>query len=121
MVSMNMPLLVEETRPLPVKLSEKEVATQSRRLAEILGEIAKEEESLRAIKAASKSSLEALAEELSRLRNNVLTRQETRPVTCQLRADLAAGLARVFRMDTNTEASNRPLTTEEKQMNLPGV
>jgi len=116
-----MPLLAKETRALPVRLTTKEVEVQSRRMAELLGEITEEESAIKAAKAASKGKLEGMHEEVQRLRGNVMLREETRQVECELRADTVAGLARCFRNDDGSETANRPLTVEEKQLKLEGL
>jgi hypothetical protein len=115
-------ILSKSTRELPVTLTDAELATVARQLADVIEEAEQEEADQAEQKAAMKEALAGLKARQRKLASTLRRRIEYRPVEVHTLADYAAGLAREVRIDTGEVLSSRGLTDRERQpLLLPEV
>jgi hypothetical protein len=108
-----------EQRDLSVKLSEKDKAIRAGQLAEAV-------ESLDAIASAKKAAMaeftargKAMSERIYKLSREIRDGITTQPVECERRLNHTKGTSQLVRMDTGEIIeTERPMTTEEKQMEM---
>ncbi|KKM78796.1 hypothetical protein LCGC14_1356330 [marine sediment metagenome] len=106
-----------ETRKLPVKLTDGEMLEQASELAHTIQEAADETDSQASLKAQMKARLMELDAKQSRLASVVATKTDYRDVEVEI-AITDDGVAQETRKDTGEIISTRPLREDEKQLQM---
>ena len=96
-------------------LTEEERNAKAREAVAAVGDISREEERQKEVKASMKAAMEKLVGRLFVLRSQVETGFETRPVTCDILHDFDAGTVSLVRRDTGEIAEVRPMHEDERQ------
>lgn len=111
-------LLETVARDLDVILDAADLATLSRELVDVLGDIEEEVEDQTAQKAAMKERLASLFARQSKLAGTIRRGRQARPVDVQAFADWALGMVTERRADTGEIVATRPMRESEKQLRL---
>jgi len=110
--------VTHEPHKLPFKLGQKEKAEAAEQLATTLQAAESLELERKSVLGEFKSRLNALEERIHKLTLNVKDGVEMRSVECELRLNYTTLAATLIRSDTKEVVEERPMTDEEKQMNL---
>jgi hypothetical protein len=108
-------VLERETRPLPVDLTEKEIALRGRECGEKMRERAALEATFEVAKKEHKADIEALDETITDLGRALATGQEIRDVECEVVINWDADCVETLRTDTGEVVAQRPIRPEERQ------
>ena len=108
-----------ETRNLPCELSEGELKERGFQLAKVVQDIAAETTRQGDQEAQMKATLAALGGQKARLASAVARREEFRDVMVDIYFDLDDKTVETVRQDTGEVIFTRPMTDEERQMDLP--
>ena len=106
-----------ETRKMPVKLTDVELLEQAGELAHTYQEIADESDNQASLKAQMKARLMELDARQSRLASVVATKTDYRDVEIEVNMS-DDGVVQEVRKDTGEIITTRPLREDEKQLHL---
>jgi len=107
-----------ELHTLPCKLTKDEKAQAAKELAEKIDQLEALEETRKATMSEFKSKKENLQAQVLALGRQVREGTKLQSVECQLQLNYSKQRVRLIRLDTNEVIEERPMTDEEKQMNL---
>ena len=108
----------QETNTLPCIITGKERAEAADQLATAIQQGESLELERKSTMGDLKKRKDNLLERIHNLTIKVKDSIEMRPVVCELRLNHTKLTATLVRLDTNEEVESRPLSSEEKQMNL---
>lgn len=108
----------KETHSLPVDLSTGEIAKAAEELASTLQELEGIEIEKKAVMKDYNSQIDNKKKRIHRLMTHVKNGVEYRPVECDLQFHIKKVLAILVRNDTGEIIEERPMTEEEKQMQI---
>ena len=108
----------QETHTLPCIITGKERAEAADQLATAIQQGESLELERKSTMGDLKKRKDNLLERIHNLTIKVKDSIEMRPVVCELRLNHTKLTATLIRLDTNEEVESRPLTEDEKQMNL---
>lgn len=103
----------------PVELTEQEVLTYGRRLAELHRQRAEVVEEFTDVKSEYKDRLQHVDDEISGKAGAVRTGKENREVDCCWVFDDQRNTATLMRLDTGELLNTRPQTDAERQVRIP--
>jgi hypothetical protein len=107
-----------EPHILPCPLGPKERAEAAQELANAISEGESLELEKKSVTASFKSRLDSVKERIHNLSRKVKDGVEMKSVDCELQLNHTKLTATLVRLDTKEFIEERPLTQEEKQMNL---
>lgn len=108
--------------PLEVKLTEKELKTAAKELAEGLNKKSRLESDIETFKAQKKAEIAAIDAVVSRNAILVNSEKEFRLVECKVDYDFGRDGGKTFtRLDNGEIVKQEPITNEERQALMPGV
>lgn len=107
-----------EMNSLPVKLTTEEIAQAAKDLASALQQLESIEIEKKAVVKDYNSQLDNIKKTIHRLMTHVKNGVEYRPVECDLQFHIGKVLAILVRNDTGEIVWDRPMTDEEKQMQI---
>ena len=110
--------VTHELHHLPCELGEKDRAEAADRLAKALEQAESLALERKSVTGDFKSRLGALNERIHRLMVNVKNGVEMRSIDCELRLNYTKLTVMLVRKDTGEMVEERPMTSEEKQMEL---
>jgi len=110
--------VAHEPHHLPCELGEKDKAEAADRLAKALEQAESFALEHKSVTGGFKSRTGALNEQIHRLMVNVRDGVEMRSIDCELRLNYTKLTATLVRKDTGEVVEERPMTSEEKQMEL---
>lgn len=110
--------VTHEPHKLPFQLGVEEKAEAAEQLATTLQAAESLELERKSVLGEFKSRLNALEERIHKLTLNVKDGVEMRSVECELHLNYTTLTATLIRSDTKDVVEERPMTDEEKQMNL---
>lgn len=106
----------EQLRHIEHKFSSEEMAQIAKDITDHLGRKDELEERLKSIKADYKAQAEQLDAELRNLTRKHRSGYEMREVRCDIVRDVDRGIVQFVRQDTKEIVSERPMTSEERQL-----
>lgn len=109
---------LEEKQWMEVLLTEDEIRDEAKSLADALNKKREAEERLDAFKAQVKGEITELEGRINRAAALVNAGKEHRQVEVEVQLDFNLGMRIEIRKDTGEEFRRRPLTTDERQMEL---
>lgn len=110
--------MIQKTMEFYVTLDAEELADRKDRFIaqdKLVGEM---EDREKARAKAAKQEISAAEAEKDRLRRIIDSGEESRPVTCEDRADWTRGIIETFRLDTGSVVGSRVMTEVERQQSL---
>lgn len=110
--------MARNTRPLPCRLTDDEVAERAARMAERLVEFQQLDEQRIEDGKRYRESMKEIRDEVQTLAQEVYSRTTVRAVECTESPDHAKGLVHVVREDTGEVVHTRPTTADERQISL---
>jgi hypothetical protein len=111
--------VVRAVEPLPVQLTEAELAERGVRLASLTNQHSAVEAQKKEAMAGYKRRLDALAGEIEEVAGVLTSKTEDRDVDCETTHHYATGLVRTVRLDTGEVVSERAMNDAERQRALP--
>jgi len=105
---------------LKCQLTEKEKTELSAKIAKAISDRSSAEAKLKEVNASIKAQIAQLDAEISEKALQINNGYEYRNVECQMDKDYRLGTVTITRLDTDEVIRERPLTAEERQMELPG-
>lgn len=114
-----LPSVGHETRDLPVELTQSERVEYGRQLAQLGYDLHQLKEQHKAAKKKMKAAEDDAQERINELGAIVRTGAEKRRTRCVVRADFAREQAYIVREDTGQQVGTRPLTQDERQLQMP--
>jgi len=115
---MNEEVLIKEY--LKCQLTEKEKTELSAKIAKAISDRASAEAKLKEVSASIKAQIAQLDAEISEKALQINNGYEYRNVECRMDKDYRLGSVTITRLDTGEVIRERPMTAEERQMELPG-
>lgn len=110
--------VTHEPHKLPFKLGTKEKAEAAEQLATTLQAVESLDLERKSVLGEFKSRMDALTERIHKLTLNVKDGVKMRSVECELHLNYTTLAATLIRTDTKEVVEERPMTDEEKQMDL---
>jgi hypothetical protein len=107
----------EETRQLPVKLTDGELLSRGESLA--IAELTASR--LGEVRARITADIKVQSEQRARYAAVIEAGSEARPVRCVWRADFELGTLELVRSDTGEVVEQAPLTAQDRQLPLTGI
>ena len=101
-------------------LTEKEKTELSAKIAKAISDRASAEAKLKEVGASIKAQIAQLDAEISEKALQINNGYEYRNVECRMDKDYRLGSVTITRLDTGEVIRERPMTAEERQMELPG-
>jgi len=117
----NVRLIERCEKELMITLSDVEQVSRGKQLAKVLSEIRNEDGRHQMMKASMKSAMTALEAERDKLSLIVSSGEELRMIQCEDRANFDTGSFERVRIDTQEIVYERPLSTQERQLEIPGT
>lgn len=114
---MNEEVLIKEY--LKCQLTEKEKTELSAQIAKAISDRASAEAKLKEVSAAIKAQIAQLDAEISEKALKINNGYEYRNVECRMDKDYRLGSVTITRLDTGEVIRERPMTGEERQLELP--
>jgi len=111
-------ILVKEY--LKCLLTEKEKTELSAKIAKAISDRTSAEAKLKEVSASIKAQIAQLDAEISEKALQINNGYEYRNVECRMDKDYRLGSVTITRLDTGEVIRERPMTAEERQMELPG-
>ena len=105
---------------LKCQLTEKEKTELSAKIAKAISDRSSAEAKLKEVNASIKAQIAQLDAEISEKALQINNDYEYRNVECRIDKDYRLGTVTITRLDTDEVIRERPLTAEERQMELPG-
>jgi len=105
---------------LKCQLTEKEKTELSAKIAKAISDRASAEAKLKEVSASIKAQIAQLDAEISEKALQINNGYEYRNVECRMDKDYRLGTVTITRLDTGEVIRERPMTAEERQMELPG-
>ena len=105
---------------LKCQLTEKEKTELSAKIAKAISDRASAEAKLKEVSASIKAQIAQLDAEISEKALQINNGYEYRNVECRMDKDYRLGSVTITRLDTGEVIRERPMTAEERQMELPG-
>ena len=105
---------------LKCQLTEKEKTELSAQIAKAISDRASAEAKLKEVSASIKAQIAQLDAEISEKALQINNGYEYRNVECRMDKDYRLGSVTITRLDTGEVIRERPMTAEERQMELPG-
>jgi len=105
---------------LKCHLTEKEKTELSAKIAKAISDRSSAEAKLKEVNASIKAQIAQLDAEISEKALQINNGYEYRNVECQMDKDYRLGTVTITRLDTDEVIRERPMTAEERQMELPG-
>ena len=105
---------------LKCQLTEKEKTELSAKIAKAISDRASAEAKLKEVGASIKAQIAQLDAEISEKALQINNGYEYRNVECRMDKDYRLGSVTITRLDTGEVIRERPMTAEERQMELPG-
>jgi hypothetical protein len=105
-------------RRLPCPLTSKELLERGQQLAAVQEESEQLEEARKAADATAKAEIKRLDERATRLRRDIIRKEEDRDIECDVAHDYIHGLVTVTRVDSGEVVEERPMRMEERQATL---
>ena len=105
---------------LKCQLTEKEKTELSAKIAKAISDRASAEAKLKEVSASIKAQIAQLDAEISEKALQINNGYEYRNVECRMDKDYRLGSVSITRLDTGEVIRERPMTAEERQMELPG-
>jgi hypothetical protein len=105
---------------LKCQLTEKEKTELSAKIAKAISDRASAEAKLKEVSASIKAQIAQLDAEISEKALQINNGYEYRNVECRMDKDYRLGSVSITRIDTGEVIRERPMTAEERQMELPG-
>jgi uncharacterized FlaG/YvyC family protein len=105
---------------LKCQLTEKEKTELSAKIAKAISDRASAEAKLKEVSASIKAQIAQLDAEISEKALQINNGYEYRNVECRMDKDYRLGSVAITRLDTGEVIRERPMTAEERQMELPG-
>ena len=105
---------------LKCQLTEKEKTELSAQIAKAISDRASAEAKLKEVSASIKAQIAQLDAEISEKALQINNGYEYRNVECRMDKDYRLGTVTITRLDTGEVIRERPMTAEERQMELPG-
>ena len=105
---------------LKCHLTEKEKTELSAKIAKAISDRASAEAKLKEVSASIKAQIAQLDAEISEKALQINNGYEYRNVECRMDKDYRLGSVTITRLDTGEVIRERPMTAEERQMELPG-
>jgi uncharacterized FlaG/YvyC family protein len=105
---------------LKCQLTEKEKTELSAKIAKAISDRASAEAKLKEVSASIKAQIAQLDAEISEKALQINNGYEYRNVECRMDKDYRLGSVTITRVDTGEVIRERPMTAEERQMELPG-
>lgn len=106
-------------RELTVSLTKDEIADRAKRMSHKLAERDIKEQVIREDAKRQKTVLKDMETEVRRLSNSVRDGAELRTVQCERRCNYSTGRVQDVRLDTGEILSERDMTEDERQKDLP--
>ena len=107
-----------DTRHLPCKLTDQELAERRDKLAQQVRDLAHAEQAKKDAAAEHKAACELIEKEMSLVAREIRERAEIRPVVVRKETDIEAGIEELIRADTGEVVETRALAPHEKQAKL---
>lgn len=107
-----------ETRTLPVKLTEEELAQRRDKLAELVRDHTLAEQKKKDEASKHKTIVDKLEECMSAVAREIREKSQYIPVQVSKEVDQGEGVENTIRMDTGEVIATRQLTPQEKQVKL---
>ena len=101
-------------------LTEKEKTELSAKIAKAISDRTSAEAKLKEVSASIKAQIAQLDAEISEKALQINNGYEYRNVECRMDKDYRLGSVTITRLDTGEVIRERPMTAEERQMELPG-
>ena len=105
---------------LKCQLTEKEKTELSAKIAKAISDRAGAEAKLKEVNTSIKAQIAKLEAEISEKALQINNGYEYRNVECRMEKDYRLGTVTLTRLDTGEVIRERPMTAEERQMELPG-
>ena len=105
---------------LKCQLTEKEKTELSAKIAKAISDRASAEAKLKEVSTSIKAQIAQLDAEISEKALQINNGYEYRNVECRMDKDYRLGAMTITRLDTGEVIRERPMTSEERQMELPG-
>ncbi len=105
---------------LKCQLTEKEKTELSSKIAKAISDRASAEGKLKEVSTSIKAQIAQLDAEISEKALQINNGYEYRNVECRMDKDYRLGSVTITRLDTGEVIRERPMTAEERQMELPG-
>jgi uncharacterized FlaG/YvyC family protein len=105
---------------LKCHLTEKEKTELSAKIAKAISDRSSAEAKLKEVSASIKAQIAQLDAEISEKALQINNGYEYRNVECRMDKDYRLGTVTITRLDTGEVIRERPMTAEERQMELPG-
>ncbi len=105
---------------LKCQLTEKEKTELSAKIAKAISDRAGAEAKIKEVTASIKAQIAQLDAEISEKALQINNGYEYRNVECRMDKDYRLGSVTITRLDTGEAIRERPMTAEERQMELPG-
>ncbi len=105
---------------LKCQLTEKEKTELSAKIAKAISDRASAEAKLKEVSASIKAQIAQIDAEISEKALQINNGYEYRNVDCRMDKDYRLGSVTITRLDTGEVIRERPMTSEERQMQLPG-
>ena len=105
---------------LKCHLTEKEKTELSAKIAKAISDRSSAEAKLKEVSASIKAQIAQLDAEISEKALQINNGYEYRNVECRMDKDYRLGSVTITRLDTGEVIRERPMTAEERQMELPG-
>ena len=105
---------------LKCHLTEKEKTELSAKIAKAISDRTSAEAKLKEVSASIKAQIAQLDAEISEKALQINNGYEYRNVECRMDKDYRLGSVTITRLDTGEVIRERPMTAEERQMELPG-
>jgi hypothetical protein len=106
------------TESLEVQLTEKEIRTASKAMAEALRGKGQAEDEIKTFRSQKMAEVTRLEGQIAINAQLVNTEKEFRPVECEVSYDFAKGVKTTVRMDTGEVVRQEPVTNSDRQMFL---
>ena len=106
---------------LKCQLTEKEKTELSAKIAKAISDRSSAEAKLKEVNASIKAQIAQLDAEISEKALQINNGYEYRNVECRMDKDYRLGTVTITRLDTAEVIRERPMTAEERQMELPGA
>lgn len=104
--------------PLECRLTDEELKTSAKTLAEALRQRGAEESTLETLKSQFKAKITQLDGQVSEMAGRLNSEKEFRTVECEMTFDYQEGTKTTVRKDTGEEVRKEKITDEERQLHL---